>query len=500
MLGDHYCVASETCAFDIIGAQLPARRPARRGRVADAAGGSRRAWRSRARASALCVFEHIYFARPGLAARAARCCRCRAGRMGEILAREAPADADLVIAVPDSGNAAARGYARASGLPQDDGFVKNRYVARTFIQPGQELRKHGLRMKFNPLPEIVGRPAAGRGRRLDRPRQHDAPDRPDAARRGRERGPHAHLRAADPQPLPLRDRHVHARGDDRPRPHGGGGRRGAGRRLARVPVARRACTRRSAARASTHCDACFSGDYPLANTGETQTKDAFERSSARAPSLARGAVRRLRPATGVRADAATVRSSDVRRLLVRERDRGPALAIASQMPRLAMNSRRASISPASSERAASSRGARQLGLEAVARAPAEAVRAPGQAVPRGGGLDPVGEPGAERGGALEGRGRLDVRERRDDGGERERVGVRRPAGGDPGDAAVRVAVALEVVAQVAVIPYAPTGTPPPRLLPSVTMSGSSPRRACSRRTPRSACASRRARAARRAPA
>jgi amidophosphoribosyltransferase len=76
--------------------------------------------------------------------------------MGEILARESPVQADLVIPVPDSGNAAARGFARASGLPQDDGFVKNRYVARTFIQPGQELRKHGLRLKFNPLPEIVG--------------------------------------------------------------------------------------------------------------------------------------------------------------------------------------------------------------------------------------------------------------------------------------------------------------------------------------------------------
>ena len=83
------------------------------------------------------------------------------GRMGEILAREAPAPtADLVIAVPDSGNPAARGFARAAGLPQDDGIIKNRYVARTFIQPGQELRKHGLRLKFNPLPEIVG------GRRL----------------------------------------------------------------------------------------------------------------------------------------------------------------------------------------------------------------------------------------------------------------------------------------------------------------------------------------------
>jgi len=77
------------------------------------------------------------------------------GRMGEILAREAPADADLVITVPDSGNAAAKGFARASGIPQDDGLIKNRYVARTFIEPGQELRHHGLRMKFNPLPEVV---------------------------------------------------------------------------------------------------------------------------------------------------------------------------------------------------------------------------------------------------------------------------------------------------------------------------------------------------------
>ena len=105
---------------------------------------------------AFCVFEYIYFARPdsrmqGTVLQAAR------GRMGEILAREAPAPTgDLVIPVPDSGVPGARGFARASGLPQDDGIIKNRYVARTFIQPGQELRKHGLRLKFNPLPEIVG--------------------------------------------------------------------------------------------------------------------------------------------------------------------------------------------------------------------------------------------------------------------------------------------------------------------------------------------------------
>src|SRR5262249_54740806 len=75
--------------------------------------------------------------------------------MGELLWDEAPVDADLVITVPDSGNPAANGFARASGIPQDDGLIKNRYVARTFIAPGQELRKRGLRMKFNPLPEIV---------------------------------------------------------------------------------------------------------------------------------------------------------------------------------------------------------------------------------------------------------------------------------------------------------------------------------------------------------
>ena len=111
-------------------------------------------WR-RAPRPAFCVFEHIYFARPdsrmgGNVLQVAR------GRMGEILWREAPVDADVVIAVPDSGNAAARGLARASGLPQDDGFIKNRYVARTFIQPGQQLRRQGLRLKFNPLPEVVG--------------------------------------------------------------------------------------------------------------------------------------------------------------------------------------------------------------------------------------------------------------------------------------------------------------------------------------------------------
>jgi amidophosphoribosyltransferase len=150
---DGYCVASETCAFDLIGAELV--RDVEPGEVVTL---SQRGLESFPvmpdRRRAFCVFEYIYFARPdsrmgGTVLQVAR------AKMGEILWDEAPVDADVVIPIPDSGNAAARGLARAAGLPQDDGFIKNRYVARTFIQPGQELRRHGLRLKFNPLPEVV---------------------------------------------------------------------------------------------------------------------------------------------------------------------------------------------------------------------------------------------------------------------------------------------------------------------------------------------------------
>src|SRR3954468_15182882 len=120
ILGDRYCVASESCAFDIIGASFL--RDVQPGEVVSL---TERGLQTRLAVKgdrqALCVFEHIYFARPdsrlgGQALQVAR------GRMGEILAREAPVAADLVIPVPDSGNPAARGFARATGLPQDDGL------------------------------------------------------------------------------------------------------------------------------------------------------------------------------------------------------------------------------------------------------------------------------------------------------------------------------------------------------------------------------------------
>jgi amidophosphoribosyltransferase len=77
--------------------------------------------------------------------------------MGERLAAEAPVEADLVMAVPDSGTPAAIGFARASGIPFAEGLIKNRYVGRTFIQPDQALREHGIKTKFNPLAEVSGK-------------------------------------------------------------------------------------------------------------------------------------------------------------------------------------------------------------------------------------------------------------------------------------------------------------------------------------------------------
>ncbi|MEZ4596913.1 MAG: amidophosphoribosyltransferase [Chloroflexota bacterium] len=107
----------------------------------------------------LCVFELIYFARPDSYLLGRNLYEVRR-RMGEVLAGEAPADADLVMPVPDTGAPAAAGFAEASGLPYRDGMVKNRYAGRTFIQPSQAMRQRGVDMKLSVLREQV------RGKRL----------------------------------------------------------------------------------------------------------------------------------------------------------------------------------------------------------------------------------------------------------------------------------------------------------------------------------------------
>lgn len=105
-------------------------------------------------ASAMCLFEFIYFARPDSQILGERLHLARQ-RMGAELARESPVEADVIVPLPDSAVPAAIGYARESGIPYSEGLIKNRYIGRTFIQPDQRMRDMGVQLKFNVLPEVV---------------------------------------------------------------------------------------------------------------------------------------------------------------------------------------------------------------------------------------------------------------------------------------------------------------------------------------------------------
>jgi amidophosphoribosyltransferase len=268
-----YCVASESCAFDLIGARYL--RDVQPGEVVTLVdGGLKTRMAVESERHAFCVFEYIYFARPdsrmsGTVLQVAR------ARMGEILWHEAPVEADVVIPVPDSGNAAARGLARAAGLPQDDGFIKNRYVARTFIQPGQELRRHGLRLKFNPLPEVVA------GKRLVV--VDDSIVRGNTTRQIvkmlREAGAaEVHLRISAPPikhpchygiDMSTREEMIaHGRTPEQIAEELGAD---SLHYLSLGGVYEAVRTSRD-----THCDACFSGEYPLAGTEDAGGKFALE--------------------------------------------------------------------------------------------------------------------------------------------------------------------------------------------------------------------------------
>ena len=203
-LGDDWVVASETCAFDLIGAVYE--REVRPGElvVIDEEGLHATQVVPEGR-QALCIFEHVYFARPDSTLAGAEVHGVRV-RMGERLAQEAPVEADLVMPIPDSGTPAAVGFTRASGIPYSEGLIKNRYVGRTFIQPDEDLRRQGIRMKFNPLAEVDGKrlvivdDSIVRGSTMQ---QLVA----DALRRRCGRGARARLVAADRRAVLLRDRH-----------------------------------------------------------------------------------------------------------------------------------------------------------------------------------------------------------------------------------------------------------------------------------------------------
>lgn len=149
-----YIVASESCALESVGAQLI--RDIKPGEIVvfSKEGVHSVETHCNRRPCSLCVFEYIYFARPDSVIEG---CSVHAARMraGAFLALEHPVQADVVIGVPDSGIDAAVGYAKQSGIPYEIGFIKNKYIGRTFIAPGQESREDRVRIKLNPISDVV---------------------------------------------------------------------------------------------------------------------------------------------------------------------------------------------------------------------------------------------------------------------------------------------------------------------------------------------------------
>ena len=146
-------IAFETCALDTVGAEFV--REIEPGEAVLLGQGQASAEQLLpSTRKAMCMFEFIYFARPDSRLQGQSLYEARRN-MGRELAREAPADGDIVISLPDSGTPAAVGFAEASGIPYSEGLIKSRYITRTFIQPNQRLRNIGIKLKFNPLREIL---------------------------------------------------------------------------------------------------------------------------------------------------------------------------------------------------------------------------------------------------------------------------------------------------------------------------------------------------------
>jgi len=147
-----WVITSESCALDHIGADFV--REVEPGEIVAVSGNGIDSYREDVGRKASCIFEYIYFARPDSVINGRLLYPARQA-MGEGLAQEYPVDADLVIGVPDSATAAAIGYSHYSGIPLCEGLLKNRYVGRTFIEPDQRIRDLGVKLKFNPMPQML---------------------------------------------------------------------------------------------------------------------------------------------------------------------------------------------------------------------------------------------------------------------------------------------------------------------------------------------------------
>lgn len=152
-LGDSWVVASETCAFDLIDAQYVRDVEPGEMLVIDE-NGLRSSHPLEQQKPSMCLFEHVYFARPDSLIYGQSVNESR-HRMGAQLAVEQPADADIVVPVPDSGTVAAIGYSAQSGTSFRFGLVRNHYVGRTFIEPRQSIRSFGVRIKLNPVRGLI---------------------------------------------------------------------------------------------------------------------------------------------------------------------------------------------------------------------------------------------------------------------------------------------------------------------------------------------------------
>jgi amidophosphoribosyltransferase len=160
-LAGSLCLASESCAFDLIGARFM--REIEPGEIVFIKRDGLRSIKPKEpqynHRHAFCTFEHIYFSRPDSIVFGETVHLVRR-KLGEELAREHPVDADFVVPVPDSGFSAALGYSKESGIPLEMGIIRNHYVGRTFIQPAQDSRDLGVRVKFNLLKDVL------RGKRI----------------------------------------------------------------------------------------------------------------------------------------------------------------------------------------------------------------------------------------------------------------------------------------------------------------------------------------------
>ncbi len=209
-------LASETCALDIIGARY----------VRDIENGEVVVYSEEGAQSLKpfppvpprpCIFEYIYFSRPDSVVGGRSVYQIRRN-MGTELAREAPAVADVVVPVPDSGVPAAIGYSQGAGIPYELGIIRNHYVGRTFIQPTQSIRELGVRLEAQCQPRRGGGQAHRADRRQPGARHHLGEDRADDARGRRQGGAFPHRLAADHPSRFLRHRHARSATSCSPRP------------------------------------------------------------------------------------------------------------------------------------------------------------------------------------------------------------------------------------------------------------------------------------------